>query len=109
KSGVVLVSDYGLQIDRMVDVLREVDQTTGGEKVFIIYLQYAAAADIATKINDIYGISKGGAAPGGPPPPGGAPASASSARREGALVPSRIITDERTNSLIVLSSERAYA
>ena len=109
KSGVVLVSDYGLQIDRMVDVLREVDQTTGGEKVFIIYLQYAAAADIATKINDIYGIGKGGAAPGGPPPPGGAPASASSARREGALVPSRIITDERTNSLIVLSSERAYA
>ena len=47
KSGVVLVSDYGLQIDRMVDVLKEVDQSTGGEKIFIYYLQYASATSVA--------------------------------------------------------------
>jgi general secretion pathway protein D len=111
KSGVVLVTDYGTHIDRMVDLLREVDQASGGEKVFILYLQYASVSDIVPKVSEVFGVGKAGATPAPAPAPGqAAPAAGGGGgRREGALVPSKIIPDERTNSLIVVGSERAYA
>jgi general secretion pathway protein D len=124
-SGVVMVTDFGSSIDRMVDVLRDVDAATGAEKIWVRQLIYADAQQMASMLAEIFGVGRTGAtgAPGQPrpPAPGGAPAvggapgvpgGAGGAGGEGRgsnSVPSKIIPDQRTNSLILIASDRAYA
>jgi general secretion pathway protein D len=123
-AGAIILTDYGSSIDKLMEVMREVDAPTGTEKIYIIYLQNADAQDVAQKLGEIFGIGRaagagGGVAPpmtaaqrraaaqqGANPPQPGAPNGA--AAQGGSSTPSKIIPDTRTNSLIVIASERAY-
>ncbi|MBI4508082.1 MAG: type II secretion system secretin GspD [Deltaproteobacteria bacterium] len=114
-AGAVMVTDAGSSIARMREVLRDVDQPAGGEKIFIVKVRYSDATELAQKMTEILGVSgKGG-------PPGAAPAIRARTKVnqtsampqvagfEGELVmPSKIISDQRTNSIIIVASERAY-
>lgn len=114
-SGVLIVTDYGSVIDRMMDVLKEVDAPLGAEKIYLIPLKTADAADMAQKLTEIFGVGRGGATPAVPgrpaPAPGAPPVGGGGGGGGGSgsnASPSKIIADQRTNSLIVIGSERAY-
>lgn len=115
----LIVTDTGLNIRRIEKMLETIDRPGGGDLIHIIQLRYAAAKDVADKLNQIFqaqgtgrarrGISAGPIArpaPGGvvqPPQPGAAPA--------GGAVDvsvSKVLPDERTNKLIVIADDKSF-
>lgn len=117
-AGVILVTDYGHQIRSMAQVIREVDVPAGGEKVYIVPIKYADATELAQKLTEIFGMGGGGGgatkSPARPAPRAreGQATTAPSATGAAEITdatPSKILPDTRTNSLIVIASDRAYA
>jgi general secretion pathway protein D len=127
KAGVVVVTDFGTNISKMASLMTAVDTPVSGERLYMIRVKYADAAQLAQTLTEILGSKDSGAAGGGtgassprggrnrrgePPPPdsgeGGASSGSVSAAEVESAVPSKIMADERTNSLIVLASEPAY-
>jgi len=101
----LIVTDTGSNIDRLLKIMRELDQEGPSETIDIIPLRFAGAKDVANKINELYADDlKGKGA-----------ATTAAARRPAARGPeleetpyiSKIIPDDRTNSVIVLASKRA--
>ncbi|MFH0902639.1 MAG: type II secretion system secretin GspD [Pseudomonadota bacterium] len=115
-SGIVLVTDTGNSLDQIVEVIREIDQPASGEKIFIIRLQNADAVELAQKLSEIFGGtgSSGGKSPTATtakPRPRTSKASPAGGGQETTLetsAPSKMLAYERTNSIIVIASERAY-
>jgi general secretion pathway protein D len=127
----IIITDTGRQISRMLGILRSVDVTRTGEQVWIEPVHYAAAAELADRLLQIFptaestgarGSQGGGstAAPrragrqtaGGSAPGGATPTAAPAETTVGAGYTSAglqtILPDERTNSLIIVATERAY-
>ena len=104
----LIITDYASQVRDMMSLARAIDLPGNSDGIYTIPVKYADATLLATKLNEILGISGGaGKAPAGPTPPGGAPRGAGADDVAGA-VPSKIMVDDRTNTLIVVSSEAGY-
>lgn len=88
----LIMTDSGENIQRMVRLIEEVD--VGGEnaKMWIEPIHYGKSGDIAKQINDIFELGGPGGAGGG----------------KGAEGLMRVSADEQTNSLVVVGSEDAY-
>ena len=105
----LIITDRAVNIDRMIRVLKEIDQPGGsGEKVWVVTVHNTAASDMAQKLGDIFQVQQlgkkvGGAAPAAP----GAKPKGNDLASE--LNVSKIIPDERSNQLIVIATDRAYA
>lgn len=96
----IILTDKGSSIRRLEQIVVELDTPTASEKIFFYQLQFAKAEEVAQIIRDIFGEgSKGAAAPakGGK---GSAPATASAINR--------VIVDERSGTLIVITNEADY-
>lgn len=118
-AGVLVITDYGSIINKMVSLVREVDQPVSGERLYLIKVRHADVTELGAKLQEIIGTQAGSGA-GGPPivqSKGGsrrgdskaAPqASKVSAAEVDAAVPSKIVVEERTSSLILLAGEPAY-
>jgi general secretion pathway protein D len=118
-ANMLIVTDTGSSINKMRTIIAEVDQPLSGERLYLIRVRHADATELATKLQEILGA---GSQPASAPAPAPrrprrgneqevAPADAgggSSGVEINAAVPSKIIPEERTNSLIVLSSEAGY-
>lgn len=123
----VIITDLGSNIRRMLRVVEAIDVGRTGEQVWIEPVHYANATELAARLTEIFPVGQpsggggGAAAAGRPTPP--RPGRAARAQRAGnqaqagaTTVGSRtgesrvtkIIPDERTNSLIILATERAY-
>jgi general secretion pathway protein D len=106
----LIITDRGVNIDRMVRVLKEIDQPGGsGEKVWVVTVHNTAATDMAQKLGDIFQVQQLGKRGAG-----AAPAAAPGTKPKGndlaaELNISKIIPDERSNQLIVIATDRAYA
>jgi len=100
KAGVLIVTDWASHIRDMVTLSRELDQPASGEGIYTIQIKYADATQIAQKLGEILGTSGGGGAAGGAKGPAGPDVAAA--------IPTKILADERTNALILLSSEAGY-
>jgi len=106
----LIITDLGSNINRMIKILREIDQPGAGEKVWIISLRHTSATEMAQKLGEIFQVQqaskKGG---GGAPPaaPGAAKPKVGDLTAE--MIISKIIPDERSNQLIVIATERSYA
>lgn len=118
-AGVLVVTDYGSTLDRMLDVLREVDQPLVGDQLYIIRVRHSDATELGTKLTEIFGVGQGRpVAVTARPAKGKKDSATASATVEssassgepaaGNAVPTKIIPDARTNSLVVISSQRAY-
>jgi general secretion pathway protein D len=110
--GALIVTDLSSNIQRMMAILKQIDQPGSGEKVWIIGVKNTSAMDMAQKLGEIFQVAKlggkGGATTSAPPPPaGGARPKAGDLTTE--MMISKIIPDERSNQLIVIANERAYA
>ncbi len=119
KAGSLIVSDLGRNITRMVALMLAVDEPVVGERLYMIKVQYADATELATKLTDILGTKES-------PTASSSSSKKSSKKRKGrkeiqrsgpttigvsevqSAVPSKIIAEERINSLIVVGNEAAY-
>ncbi len=102
----LIITDTGTNIRRMMHLLEEIDVGGAGEQVFIEPINYAAAADIAHRVNELFDV-KGGTGAGNTPAPGkGAPAGAGAG--PGADRIAKIVADDRTNTVVIVATEKAY-
>ncbi len=103
---VLLLTDYVTNLNQMMTLARQVDVPGGTDGVYTIPVKHADAAKLAQKLEGFLGVSAAAAvAPGRPRPEAGGPAAAVA---EATAVPSKIMVDDRTNTIVLASSEAAY-
>lgn len=98
----LILTDSGTNIDRILRIVKELDQEGPQEVIEIININYADASDITEKVLQLYEseLAKGAGK-------GAARSRRGSPELEEGPSISKIISDERTNSVIVLGSKRA--
>jgi len=105
----VILTESASNIRRLIAILESIDVETYKEELAVIKVEHADAPTLADQIADIYGaeVTTPAAGPGQIARPGrrqrapGAPQEA--AQATAVRPPVRILTDERTNSLLVLA------
>ena len=112
----IIITDYASQVRDMMSVARSIDVPGNSDGIYTIPVKHADAAQLAQKLTEILGIGSGGGrgAPGGgranpaggPQPPGAA--GGGGGGDDSGSVPSKIMVDDRTNTLIVVSGEAGY-
>jgi general secretion pathway protein D len=85
-TGMLVITDVQSNIRRLVTIVSALDVPGVGEQIHIIPLKHAVASDTAASLNAIFQLDQ-------------------AARRPQATMTMRILSDDRTNSLIVLASE----
>jgi general secretion pathway protein D len=107
----IILTDTEANIRRLLSILEAIDIKTYKEELAVLKIQYADANTLGEQISEIYGASV--SSTGGP---GSAARSRRSSSRRANATPAtpvtngspeskvRIMTDERTNSLLVLAS-----
>ncbi|MBN2802868.1 MAG: type II secretion system secretin GspD [Deltaproteobacteria bacterium] len=112
----LIITDYGSSIRRLVRLITLLDVTGSKEQIWVEPVNYASADEIAAKIEEIFDSGSTKSAPAAAPakrrrgknqPAAAAPAPAS-ADSASTVNYSKIIADERTNSLIIVASEEGY-
>tara|TARA_R110002096_G_scaffold44526_13_gene120456 strand:- start:24596 stop:26974 length:2379 start_codon:yes stop_codon:yes gene_type:complete len=116
KSGIVIVSDMGTNVSRMAALMQAVDEPVVNERLYMIKVQYADATELAAKLTDILGTKESPTATtskstrkskGRKEISRTGPTSIGESEVQSA-VPSKIVAEERINSLIVVGNEAAY-
>lgn len=110
--GAMIITDVASNLNRMLRILKEIDQPGMGEKVWIVRMKNTAASEMAQKLAEIFQVSQIGGKKGGAAATPGAPAGGAKPRTgdlSSEMTISKIIPDERSNQLIVIANERAYA
>ncbi len=108
----LLMTDYASHIRDMMAIAKLVDVAGGSDGIYTIPVVHADATKLATEIGGMLGIATaaGGRAPA--PVVKGAPGAAATSeadQRAAAAVPSKLLVDERTNSLVMAASPAGYA
>ncbi len=114
----LIITDYASQVRDMMSLARSIDVPGGSDGIYTIPVRHADATQLAQKLSDILGITGGQGAVGGggtgkrgvpvAPPQPGAPQPQYTSDDVGSAVPSKILVDDRSNTLIVVSSEAGY-
>jgi general secretion pathway protein D len=94
----LILTDTGANIRRMMQIVEEIDVGGAGDQIWIEPVHYGAASDLATRITDLFDL-KAGQQPGAPKPGAGATSD---------VHVSKVVADDRSNSLIIVATERAY-
>ncbi len=87
KSGMIILTDYSSNINRLLDIIKAVDVPPDSEEMVIIPLYHASAANVAKALNQLFVTTR-----------------TKRAVRDEAV---KIIPFERTNTLIVFASKSA--
>jgi general secretion pathway protein D len=102
----LIITDTGTNLRRLMTLLEEIDVGASGDQIFIEPIHYSSAQDVEKKINDLFDV-KAGAAPAAKG--AGAPAGGGGGTPAGGdLHVAKIVADDRSNSLIIVATERAY-
>ncbi|QQR89514.1 MAG: hypothetical protein IPJ88_15120 [Myxococcales bacterium] len=117
----IIITDTGTNIQRMMRILESIDVQRTGEQVWIEPVYYADASDLAKTLEDMFPSARSA---GSGSPSSSSSASKSPSRRETAGSKSnnsatiglgsgdsrvtKIVADERSNSLIIVATESAY-
>jgi general secretion pathway protein D len=99
----VILTESSSNIRRIIAILESIDVDTHKDEIAIIHIEYAEASVLASQISEIYGSSSTATSS----PRRGRRRSSRSKEptsSDGGLGSVRLITDDRTNSLIVLSA-----
>jgi len=94
----LVVTDYASALTGMMSLKKLVDVPGGTEGIYTIPIHHGEATKVAQMLTAMFGTATGAA----PPKPGTDPGAASE------LVPSKILVDERTNTLVISATEPAY-
>jgi general secretion pathway protein D len=101
-TNMLIMTDTGANIRRMLRIVEEIDVGGASEQVWIEKINYGAASEAATRLNELFDIK------GGAPAPAGAGGKPGASPGGGDSRISKVIADERTNSVIIVATERAY-
>lgn len=123
----LIITDTGNNIRRMLRIVEAVDIERGGEQLWIEPVHHANASDLAARLTEIFPLDAGASKTSGtarPAPAAGnrrstanqpatpAPAAPATSEtvgsRNAGFRVSNILSDERTNSLILMATEAAY-
>jgi general secretion pathway protein D len=106
----IIVTDSGTNIRRMFQILEEIDVGSSGDQIFIEPIHYASASDVEKRINELFDIKSGsgGGASSAPKAAGGSTTGAAPSSIGGDLHVAKIVADDRSNSIVIVSTERAY-
>ncbi|MCS6797116.1 MAG: type II secretion system secretin GspD [Myxococcota bacterium] len=117
----LILTDTGSNVRRMLRLVEEIDIPRTGEQIWVHPVHHASATELAQRLQEIFPVGQTGPpgsgrpspprpvrqgdSPGSPQPePGAETFGASSAESR----ISKILADDRTNSLVILATERAY-
>jgi general secretion pathway protein D len=104
----LIVTDTGTNIQRMMRILEDVDIPGTGEQVWIEPIHYGSASDIAQRLDEVFDV-KGGSSGGGGGGKGGEKNATGPAASVGSdSHVSKILADDRSNALVIIATERAY-
>ena len=104
----LIITDTGTNIRRMMTLLEEIDVGGAGDQIFIEPIHYASAQDVANRVNELFDIKHGGAgATSTPNPKGGAPITSGGGPTSDLHI-AKIVHDDRSNSVVIVATERAY-
>jgi general secretion pathway protein D len=102
---VLVIADYASHVREMLAFARLVDVPGGSDGIYTLPVRHADAGKLAEKLNAILNLTAG-PAPIRPAPPD--PGKPDPGKPAVAAVPSKIIVDERTNTLIIASGDAGY-
>jgi general secretion pathway protein D len=93
----LIITDTGTNIQRMMRILEDVDVGGVGDQIWIEPVHYGMASDIQARLEEVFDLK-------------GAPAKDPKASLGGGsdLHIAKILADDRSNSLVIISTERAY-
>jgi general secretion pathway protein D len=94
----LIITDTGTNIQRMMHILEDVDVGGVGDQIWIEPIHYGMASDIQARLDDVFDLKAGA-----PKDPKLAAAAGGSD-----LHIAKILSDDRSNSLVIISTERAY-
>ena len=97
----LILTDTGSNIRRMMELVEDVDVGSAGDHMWIEPIHYASASDIASRLNDLFDVKEHA---GG----GGGKGGAAAAPANGGDRIAKIISDDRSNSVVIVGNERAY-
>ncbi|HEX7604326.1 MAG TPA: type II secretion system secretin GspD, partial [Polyangiaceae bacterium] len=102
----LIITDTGANIRRMMQIVEEIDVGSAGDQMWIEPIHYSAAADIASRINEIFDLKGGGS--GAPKAGGDKGGGTGGGVSLGDAHVSKVVAEDRTNSIIIVATERAY-
>ncbi len=94
----VLVTDYGSHVRSMMSLKKLVDVAEGTDAIYTLPVMHADATKLVGELETILGLTAAG--------PAGKGADAGPAAN--LAVPSKLLVDARTNTLVIAASEAAY-
>jgi general secretion pathway protein D len=92
----LIITDTGTNIQRMLRILEDVDVGGIGDQIWVEPIHYGAASDIASRLNEVFDL-KAGAKPGD-----------KGIAVAGDVHISKILADDRSNSVVIIGTEHAY-
>ncbi len=98
----LIITDTGSNIQRMMQIVEDVDVGSAGDQIWIEPIHYASAKEVGERINELFDVKAANA----PSSAGGGKSSA--ATGGGDLHVAKILPDDRTNSLVIVATEHAY-
>ncbi|GAB4290942.1 MAG: hypothetical protein Kow0090_04240 [Myxococcota bacterium] len=101
----LIISDAAANLNKIKEVIKQLDVASGGEDVFLIEIKYATAQEISDKISQVFDVQK--TAGRQPTRVAGKKAAEGGLEEEVATI-SKIIPDERTNKIIIIANERSF-
>ncbi|MCX5741957.1 MAG: hypothetical protein NT062_05600 [Proteobacteria bacterium] len=113
----ILITDYASQVRDMMSLAKSIDVPGNSDGIYTITVKFADATQLQGKLNEILGVTSGGGGAGGgqaatksrPNTPGQPPGAGGGGGDDASnAVPSKILVDDRTNTLVVVSSEAGY-
>ncbi|MEL6184379.1 MAG: type II secretion system secretin GspD, partial [Myxococcota bacterium] len=126
-SNLIVMTDFAASLERIESILAELDQPEALERIHVVPVQFASASEIAEKLTQIFEpknaqARKAGGATATPQlanqrkagekkpaaPKGRTQVDPSSGGGSGGGSVSKILADDRTNSLIIIASESAF-
>ena len=109
----LIISDQAENIDRLVSIIKQFDTPSANrDKIWIIRIKNTSAIDMAGRIAEIMPVQQLGSGqkrqPGSPPPTPPKPQPGPPGDLSTEMTITKIVPDERSNSLIVVANQRAY-
>ena len=109
----LIISDQAENIDRLVSIIKQFDTPSANrDKIWIIRIKNTSAIDMAGRLAEIMPVQQLGSGqkrqPGSPPPTPPKPQPGPPGDLSTEMTITKIVPDERSNSLIVVANQRAY-
>ena len=109
----LIISDQAENIDRLVSIIKQFDTPSANrDKMWLIRIKNTSAIDMAGRLAEIMPVQQLGSGqkrqPGSPPPSPPKPQPGPPGDLSTEMTITKIVPDERSNSLIVVANQRAY-